>query len=240
MTTNANPSPTDISDALANALANENRRRCPRINVTHARCKVFVSYPELGQIKYPVHTLGEYGAKFATTNPKVSSLRGYEVQSTIHLGPFKLDLRSKMVYNDAHFAAVEFLDRDQQLRQLMSELFQLELTAISLSPFQNFSSAAGGSTCSTTYSDNHGNIVEVFTDREGLSALRGQIQPLDLKFVWTHSSRGEFRMSTVAGQPVNPREYRDQIFTVLNNLMGLHPTLHQAALETISAGIPSN
>src|SRR3954463_7087843 len=95
-----NPTPTDLSDALAVALANEARRRCPRVNVTHSRCKVYVSYPELGQIKYPVHTLGEFGAKFETTNPKVASLRGYEVHSTLHMGPFKLDLRSRMVYND--------------------------------------------------------------------------------------------------------------------------------------------
>src|SRR3954465_12727109 len=116
MSMSANPTPTDISDALAVALANESRRRCPRINVSHSRCKVFMTYPELGPLKYPVHMLGEYGAKFETTSPKVASLRGYEVAGTLHLGPFKIDLRSKMVYNDPSFAAVEFLDRDPQLR----------------------------------------------------------------------------------------------------------------------------
>src|SRR5258708_2152190 len=111
----ANPTPTQISDALASALANENRRRSPRINVTSARCKAFVVYPELGaSVKYPVHILGEFGAKFAASNPKVASLKNYDVHSCLHLGPFKLDLRSKMVYNDPQFAAVEFLDRDVQ------------------------------------------------------------------------------------------------------------------------------
>src|SRR4051812_9642075 len=182
--TDANPSPTQLSDALASALANENRRRCPRINVTFARSKAYMVYPELGaKMKYPVHILGEYGCKFEVTNPKVASLRNYDVTACLHLGPFKLDVRTKMVYNDPSFAAVEFLDRDVQRRQVLNELYQLELIVVSLSPFQNFSSFNGG--CATAYSDDHGNLVEVFTSRDGLQALRGQVQCLDLKFVWT-------------------------------------------------------
>jgi hypothetical protein len=195
-------------------------------------------YPELGAtVKYPVHILGEFGAKFATSNPKVASLRNYDVTSCLHLGPFKLDVRSKMVYNDPKFAAVEFLDRDQQVRQVLNELYQLELIVVSLSPFQNFSSANGG--CSTTYSDDHGNLVEVFTSKDGLAALRGQIQFLDLKFVWTSSAQGVIRMTNLAGQPVPPREYRDQLLSVMNNLTGLHPQVQHVAIAAVAAGIPA-
>jgi hypothetical protein len=205
--------------------------------VTAARCKAFMVYPELGSaVKYPIHILGEFGAKFATSNPKVASLRNYDVPSCVHLGPFKIDLRSKMVYNDPHFAAVEFLDRDKQLKQVMSELYELELLTVSLHPFQNFSSVNGG--CSTTYSDDLGNLVEVFNTKDGLSALRGQIHFLDLKFVWTSTANTGIRMSSLAGQPVNPRDYRDQLLSVMNNLTGLHPQVHQVAIAAVAAGIP--
>lgn len=235
--TDASLTATQISDALASALANENRRRCPRINVTAARCKSFVVYSELGSgVKYPVHILGEYGAKFATSNPKVASLRNYDVNSCLHIGPFKIDVRSKMVYNDAQFAAVEFLDRDRELKQVMAELYQLELLTVSLHPFQNFSSTNGG--CSTTYSDDQGNLVEVFTTKDGLSALRGQIQYLDVKFVWTSNANSGIRMSNLAGQPVNPREYREQLLSVMNNLTGLHPQVQYVAIAAVAAGIP--
>jgi hypothetical protein len=234
---NANPTSTQQAEALASALANENRRRCPRINITSARFKAFVVYPELGaSVKYPVQILGEYGCKFVTTNPKVASLRGYEVPACLHLGPFKIDVKTKMVYNDPQFAAVEFVDRDQQLRQVMHEIYQLELLAVGLSPFQNFSSSNGGSTCSTTYSDDHGNLVEVFTSREGLSALRGQIQFLDVKFVWTNNGKASLRMSNMAGQTVPTREYRDQLLSVLNNLTGLHPQIHHIAMAAVADG----
>ena len=236
--TDANPSPAQMSDALASALANENRRRCPRINVTSARCKAYMVYPDLGSsVKYPVHILGEFGAKFATSNPKVASLRNYDVPSCLHLGPFKIDLRSKMVYNDPKFAAVEFLDREQQLKQVLSELYQLELVVVSLHPFQNFNSSNGG--CSTTYQDEAGNLVEVFTTTDGLSALRGQISVLDLKFVWTNTGKGGLRTSNLAGQPVNAREYRDQLLSVMNNLTGLHPQVQHVAIAAVAAGIPA-
>src|SRR4051812_321429 len=102
---NQRPAQSQISEALAVALANEHRRRCVRIKTTFSRCKAFVSYPELNQLKFPVHTLGEFGAKFDSSGSKLSNLKGYEATACLHLGPFKVDLKSRMIYNDPRSTA---------------------------------------------------------------------------------------------------------------------------------------
>jgi hypothetical protein len=213
----------------------ECNRRALRVDIRGSSCTAFLSFPELGPQRYQVFTLAELGAKFTSVGSKIPSLKGYNVDANLHLGPLQIPVQTKVVYADAATTAVEFVNPSESVRTLIRDMFELELTAAALVPFHNYSSAIPGPTHTTVYSDGDAHNLELIMTEDRLDGITGTLTVMDIRFVWMRNKPSPLRISSLNDERTHGPHLKRHLVSFLRNLQGLNPKIRDAIERAIAA-----
>ena len=162
-------------------------------------------------------------------------LKGYELDTRLFLGPIELKLRARIVMLDASSCAIEFLNPAPASRQLIKDLFELELTAAAMMPYHVFSTVNPGLTHTTVYSDGDGNMIELQLFGDRLDGMVGQLRALDVKFGWNRSAPQALRTTGLGDDRTQGPHFRDRLRSFISNLPGLDPSIRKAAIDAVIA-----
>lgn len=220
----------------AASWVNNNRRRALRVDVRSSGCPVTIEFPELNNNRrFNVGVLAELGARFLTDGLHLTQLRGYELDTRLRLGPIELKLRARVVVTDGSGCAVEFLDPPAASRQLIRDLFELELTAAAMMPYHVFSTVNPGLTHTTVYADSEGNMIELQLYGDRLDGIAGQLRALDVKFGWNRQRPRFLKTSGLGDDRTQGPHFRDRLTSFISNLQGLDASIRQAAMEAVAS-----
>jgi hypothetical protein len=226
--------PSKQAQSREEAWIQNNRRRAIRVDVRGSSCRVTIEFPELNNHRrFEVCVLAELGGRFLTNGLQLSQLKGYELDTRLFLGPIELKVRSRIVMIDSNSCALEFLNPDPASRQLIRDLFELELTAASMMPYHVFSTVNPGLTHTTVYADGDGNLIELQLFGDRLDGMEGQLRALDVKFGWHRGQPSSLKTTSLGDDRTQGPHYRDRLKSFISNLQGLDPSIRQAAIDAI-------
>jgi hypothetical protein len=205
------------------------KRKAVRADIQANPMVVNLSYPQLSPQLFKVTTIAELGCRYLTRDTDVHKLKDHVLHSILHLGPRQIPLDTRLVGTRPGWAAIEFIDPPGEARDLISEIFRLELKAASLTPFISFSTVMSGPTHTMIYSDGDSNALELQMKNDRLESFVGTLTILDLKFSWNRLRPNMLSIRGISDEKTQGPGYKGQLLSFIRNLQDLHP----AVLSTI-------
>lgn len=210
-------------------------RRVPRADIV-PDLPVWIRLPELSDQHFTVKTIGELGAYCQCSPKDFAFVRDQVVELELKLQDHSYFLEGRIRYILTDGIALEFMNPDEPLRELIRMLFKPELLAVSLAPIVTYTGLEPGSAWTLIYSDGETNSVQVsLVNNCRIASFNMDLEVLDLRLSWRKG--GELILESLSGGPAR-YEQLGRIASFVRNLQGMDQSLMKDLEAIITTGKP--
>ena len=202
----------------------ETSRKTIRMDITHSRPIVYVSFPGAGGELYRVQNLSEQGAGILAKNLSIIPERLLLRDTHLFVGKSKLEIKTNLLYFSGGVGGISFVDPLQPIKPVLARNFGIEMIGASLEPKHYYSRIPGHPYRKLCYTDGLNTLAEFVFNGNGLHAFGFDLEPLGIKVRWTVATSLE-----ILGGPST------QILGFLQNLRGLGAAARQSVQETLQS-----